>query len=116
MDVYTAKDKLWEEIKHIFGIYGAGIGLCNGRECIVVWGRPLALRKIPNTYQGYKVIKKIIFLPFGPSQKLDKIPRPALKMAEKISKLTNLPLEQVLRSEPVRKYIKKIREEDYVLY
>jgi len=113
MDIYMAKDKLWEEIKHIFGIYSAGIGLTNGRECIVVWGRPLALRRVPDTYMGYMVRKEVVWLP---PRAPEKVPRSALKMAEKISKLTNIPMEQVLKSKPLRKYIKKIREEDYILY
>jgi len=113
MDIYTAKDKLWQSIKHIFGIYSVGIGLTNGRECIVVMGRPLALFRVPDSFMGYEV-KKVRML--RPPRALEKVPRPALKMAEKISKLTNIPLEQVLRSKPLQKYIKKIREEDYVLY
>lgn len=40
-----------------------------------------------------------------------RIPKLAYEYAKGISKVTGLPLEQVLKSKPVREYIKRLREE-----
>ena len=108
--IYEAKEKLWERIKSIMGVYGVGISFEGVDYCIVVFGRPLALMRIPNNWMGYKVRKEVVILPFQAQRKFEEIPVMALKMAEGISKLTGHDLKTVLRSKPLRKYINKLKQ------
>ncbi|MCD6100874.1 MAG: hypothetical protein J7K33_09880 [Candidatus Marinimicrobia bacterium] len=107
--IYEAKDELEKMLKNKMGIHAVCIGLDN---TIVVIGRPPALLGVPNYFHGYRVkkIRKVL-----PPKDLKKVPRIALKMAEKISKATQIPMEQVLSSRAIGEYIKKIKKEDLIL-
>ena len=116
MTLERAREELEKLARTTPGIYGVGLTVRNGDIKLVAYGRPLALRKIPNRIGEYEVEKRVMLRPPEAFRifkrfNLVKMPRLALDYAKGISRVTGLKLEEVLKSEPVKKYAKKLREE-----
>jgi len=105
--IYEATSRLWEKYKHL-RVWAVAVGLKDEKECIVVFGAPLALIRLPNQWEGYTVVKRPMMFPFKP---LPIKPRVVVEMAKSISKVTGIPIQTVMHSKPLREYERKIREE-----
>ena len=66
MDIYDAVASLYDEYGSMIGVFGVGIEIIDDKEYLLVYGRPLALARIPSNYMGYEVHKKPrLFRPRG---------------------------------------------------